>query len=187
MARAQNIRSAGFVILAVMLLQFLLAAVFLTDFMVDVLGLTVTPQSYTRRELIQLSAWFGLALGVVLNGYLLLHIMRRGAILERSAKAARGAFYQLMDARFNEWGLTPSERDVALMLVKGYSNGEIAGLFGKAEGTVKAQSNAVYRKAEVSGRVQLVSSFIEDMLGEQLVTLPDREPDAVQPPSSLQA
>ena len=72
-----------------------------------------------------------------------------------------------MHERFNAWGLTPAERDVALFAIKGLSTAEIAGLRGTSEGTVKAQSNAIYRKAGVSSRSQLLSLFIEDLLDEQ--------------------
>jgi len=34
------------------------------------------------------------------------------------------------------------------------------------EGTVKAQTNAIYRKAGVSGRPQLLSLFIEDLMDD---------------------
>ena len=41
-------------------------------------------------------------------------------------------------------------------------------LRGVSEGTVKAQTNAIYRKAGVSGRTQLLALFID-----QVVELPD--------------
>ena len=37
---------------------------------------------------------------------------------------------------------------------------------GTSEGTVKAQSNAIYRKAGVTGRTQLLSLFLEDLMGD---------------------
>ena len=42
---------------------------------------------------------------------------------------------------------------------------EMARLRDTSEGTVKAQTAAIYRKAEVTGRPQLLSLFIEDMMG----------------------
>ena len=63
-----------------------------------------------------------------------------------------------------EWGLSPAERDVALFAIKGLSTSEIAALRTTSEGTVKAQTAAIYRKAGVSGRPQLLSLFIEDLL-----------------------
>jgi DNA-binding CsgD family transcriptional regulator len=70
----------------------------------------------------------------------------------------------LLEERFVEWGLTPSERDVALFAIKGLSTAEIATLRSTSEGTVKAQTNAIYRKAGVSGRSQLLSLFIDDLM-----------------------
>ena len=46
---------------------------------------------------------------------------------------------------------------------------KIAELRNTREGTVKAQLNAIYRKAGVSGRPQLISIFIEELMGERLV------------------
>jgi DNA-binding CsgD family transcriptional regulator len=70
----------------------------------------------------------------------------------------------LLAQRFEEWALTPAERDVALFAIKGMSLAEIATLRATSEGTVKAQTAAIYRKAGVSGRPQLLSLFIEDLM-----------------------
>jgi len=58
----------------------------------------------------------------------------------------------------------PSEKDVALFAIKGMSTAEIATMRSTSEGTVKAQTNAIYRKAGVTGRSQLLSLFIEDLM-----------------------
>ena len=65
--------------------------------------------------------------------------------------------------------LTPSERDVAMLSIKGLSIADMAGLRETKEGTIKAQCNAVYRKAGVTGRPQLLSLFIEELMAESLV------------------
>lgn len=75
--------------------------------------------------------------------------------------------------QFSDWGLSRSEHDVAMLVIKGLSNGEIASVLGKSEGTVKAQCNAVFRKANVNGRPQLISGLIEDLLGEPMISGPD--------------
>ncbi|MBL9053073.1 MAG: helix-turn-helix transcriptional regulator, partial [Tabrizicola sp.] len=85
---------------------------------------------------------------------------------EERLRRASGAFAELLQERFAEWGLTASERDVALFAIKGMSTAEIAGLRSTSEGTVKAQTNAIYRKAGVSGRSQLLSLFIDDLMRE---------------------
>ncbi|MBP7000326.1 MAG: helix-turn-helix transcriptional regulator [Amaricoccus sp.] len=79
-------------------------------------------------------------------------------------KAASGAFAALVTETFAAWGLTPAEREVALLTLKGFSAAEIAALRGAREGTVRAQGAAVYRKAGVAGRAQLIAHFVDDLL-----------------------
>ena len=93
-------------------------------------------------------------------------------------RAASGAFYQLMEDRF-DWSLTPSERDVALLAIKGLSIAEIAEARQTKDGTIKAQSNAIYRKAGVSGRPQLLSLFIDELMGDGIIE--PRTADSVPP------
>jgi len=81
-----------------------------------------------------------------------------------SPGAASGAFLELLEESFARWSLTPSERDVALLAVKGLSIGEIARLRQTREGTDKAQCTAVYRKAGVNNRAQLLSLFVEELM-----------------------
>jgi hypothetical protein len=75
---------------------------------------------------------------------------------------------------------------VALFAIKGLSTQEIAALRATSEGTVKAQTNAIYRKAGVNGRPQLLSLFIEDLLdagappASVTPTPPDPVPDGAQ-------
>ncbi|NCO87576.1 MAG: helix-turn-helix transcriptional regulator [Rhodobacterales bacterium] len=94
--------------------------------------------------------------------------IRRGmAVLAVSAAMATA----ILNDRFDTWGLTPAERDVALFAIKGLSLQDIARLRATSEGTVKAQTNAIYRKAGVSGRSQLLSLFIDDLMEPQAPAL----------------
>ena len=79
-------------------------------------------------------------------------------------RVATGAFAELLEETFAGWGLTAAEREVAFLAIKGFSVEEIAGLREARSGTVRAQCAAVYRKAGVSGRAQLLSHFIDDLL-----------------------
>ncbi len=113
---------------------------------------------------VELVAALGLLLGIVVLGLELRRLLDRHARMAATIRVASGAFHELLEQRFTEWNLTPAERDVALLLVKGLSLAEIAGLRNSAEGTVKAHCNKVYGKAGVSGRTQLVSLFLEDLM-----------------------
>ncbi|PRX37570.1 regulatory protein, luxR family [Meinhardsimonia xiamenensis] len=119
----------------------------------------------TVREPIEIGAPLGLVLGVVLGAIALQRTLKLNRRMQAQIDAASAAFHALMQQRFDEWGLTPAERDVAFLALKGCSIAEIARLRETSEGTVKAQTNAIYRKAGVSGRAQLLSLFLDDLMG----------------------
>jgi DNA-binding CsgD family transcriptional regulator len=137
---------------------------FVWDILAGIVGLPRRPLSWRMREIMEMGAAVGLVLGVVLGAVLLVTTLRQNRSMETQLRQASGAFAELLEERFRAWGLTPSERDVAWFTIKGLSIAEIARLRQTSEGTVKAQSNAIYRKAGVSGRAQLVSLCIEDLI-----------------------
>jgi DNA-binding CsgD family transcriptional regulator len=155
-------RAAPFI--AIFVVQVLCAFFFVSDILSSIIGFQSSPISWEMRELLEIGAAIGLILGVVLGGLMLRRALRERHKAEEQLRRASGAFMGLLEERFGEWGLTPSEKDVALFAIKGMSTAEIASLRTTSEGTVKAQTNAIYRKAGVSGRSQLLSLFIEDLM-----------------------
>jgi len=85
---------------------------------------------------------------------------------ERSKKFIEG-LSESIDHQLVQWKLTRSEKEVAFMLLKGYSLKEVARLRNTTEKTARAQSAAIYAKAGVSGRSQLSAFFLEDLLVPQ--------------------
>lgn len=61
--------------------------------------------------------------------------------------------------------LSPAERQIALLLLKGLSHKEIAQIRLVSETTVRQQARSLYRKAGLSGRNDLAAFFLEDLLG----------------------
>ncbi len=151
------------ILIVVLAVQAICAALYLVNLFSAITGLRPFP--WMVNELIELGAALGLLLGLVYGGLLLRRTLQHNAKIERQLQAASGAFMELLEERFEDWGLTPAERDVALFAIKGLSTAEIAVLRETSEGTVKAQTNAIYRKAGVSGRPQLLSLFIEELMG----------------------
>ena len=152
------------VIAVILLVQVLCAFFFVSEILASVLGIAYQPLDWAFVELIEIGAAIGLILGVVLGGFALRESFRRTHRAEEALRRASTAFMEVLEERFADWGLTPAERDVALFAIKGMSTQEIATLRSTSEGTVKAQTNAIYRKAGVSGRPQLLSLFIEDLM-----------------------
>jgi DNA-binding CsgD family transcriptional regulator len=147
-----------------LVLQVFCTIFFVFDSVLDAMGLNEAP--FARGTQI-----FEYAMTVMLLGSLVLTVLglrelsRRHAQMEQQLQAAAGAFEAVMDKQFEEWRLTPSEADVARLAIKGLSVAEMAAVRGSKEGTIKAQSASVYRKAGVSGRLQLISLFVEDLMG----------------------
>lgn len=154
------------IVIGIVTVQAIFSVFFVSDIMLTVLGLRATPVSWQTRELLEIGAALGLILGVVLGGVALRRSIRERHLAEEKLRRASSAFRDLLNERFDDWGLTPAERDVALFAIKGLSTQEIAALRTTSEGTVKAQTNAIYRKAGVSGRPQLLSLFIEDLMDD---------------------
>lgn len=131
-------------------------------FLNDVLG-DLRRDGFALALVLEVVANLTLMGAVVIEGWLMRQMIRAQARSEHALSVARGALADVVDERLRHWGLTPAEAEVALFTLKGYSIAEVAGLRGSSEGTVKSHLNAVYRKAGVSGRAQLVALFVEDL------------------------
>lgn len=69
-----------------------------------------------------------------------------------------------LDRQFQRWLLSPAEREVALLILKGLSHKEIAAVRSISEATARQQARAIYKKAGLSGRNDLAAFFLEDLL-----------------------
>lgn len=82
----------------------------------------------------------------------------------RSARSLLEGLGRAIDEQFRKWELTPSEREVALHLLKGRSHKRIARLTDRSERTVRQHAVAVYRKGGLAGRAELAGFFLEDLM-----------------------
>ena len=158
-------------LVGLIMFQILTTVFFLVDITRDMVAAGAA--SLTNLQLLpELGAVIGLAIGIVVETRVLMGLLRRQAQMARDLGVAAGALNDLMEDYFRSWSLTPSEQDVAAFTIKGYSIAEIAGFRKSAEGTVKTHLNAIYRKAGVAGRAQLVSLLVEDLLRTPLIGVP---------------
>lgn len=156
-----------------LLLYLIFAGVFLVDIILD--RQAGVPQIHIIHEFVL----FALAMmAAIWQSYLL---VKRGKLLsstlklydqalkdhenwknmsKNSAKEIRG----LIDMQLESWTLSASEKDVAILLIKGLTMKEIAQLRGTHEKTVRQQATNIYKKSSLTGRNELSAFFLEDIL-----------------------
>lgn len=94
-----------------------------------------------------------------------LHASSREATRYREeARALLAGLSEVIDRQLDDWALTPAEKEVALLMLKGLSHREIAEVRSTSEATARQQARHVYRKAGLSGRTELAAFFLEDLL-----------------------
>ncbi len=146
---------------AIIVLQALCAMFFVGDVLVD---LSHGDHLDDLHLILEAAAALALSAGVIYLMRELRDLINRMASMELGIRAARGEMALLIDAFFDQWRLTPSEREIALLVLKGIDNDSIAKMRGTAQGTVRAQCTRIYAKAQVDGRAQLLSVFMEELL-----------------------
>ncbi|WP_457645432.1 helix-turn-helix transcriptional regulator [Profundibacter sp.] len=145
-------------------LQMLCGAYFLWEILASVLGLPVIPLRWEQREIVEIGATLGLLLGSLMGVALAITARREMRRAKRAQRLTAGQFTDVVREYFAKLGLTPAETEVAWYILKGMSVSEIAQLRNTREGTVKTQGTAIYKKAGVNGKSQLMSLLVEDLL-----------------------
>ncbi len=116
--------------------------------------------------IVEVVVTMALVLGIVFGAFALRRTVKLLRAQDQALQVARGALSDVIETQFKAWALTPAERDVGLLALKGLDVAEIAQLRGAAQGTVRAQLTRIYSKAGVSGRAQFAAFFVEDLLGQ---------------------
>ena len=81
-----------------------------------------------------------------------------------SAERSLHGLAAAIDDQLARWGLTPAEREVALLLLKGKSHKAIAYETGRSERTIRQHAVTVYQKSGLAGRAELAAYFLEDLV-----------------------
>lgn len=81
---------------------------------------------------------------------------------DRAQRALEG-FSAAVDEQFRAWELTPSEREVAFLLLKGNTHKQVAHATGRSDRTVRQHAGMVYQKAGLSSRAELAAFFMKEV------------------------
>lgn len=150
--------------------QALCATWFLGDVLAELPELWLNPVHQIPEAVAVLLLWAG----TVLGARKIIAVLRQRDAMAARLNTATRAFQELVEEALARWDVTEAERDVAILTLKGLSIAEIADARGTRPGTVRAQSVALYRKAGVSNRLQLLSLFMDDLAAGLDLAHPDR-------------
>ena len=87
-----------------------------------------------------------------------------GESWRREARSLVAGLGVAIEKQFETWGLSAAEREIGLLMLKGFSHKEIAAFRGTTDATVRHQAKAVYQKAGVESRTAFCAFFLEDLL-----------------------
>ena len=82
----------------------------------------------------------------------------------QSDQANEASFQKAVDEQFTAWRFTSSEKEVAMLLLRGLSVKEIADVRHVQEKTVHNQLATIYDKSQLFGRHIFAARFFEDLL-----------------------
>jgi DNA-binding NarL/FixJ family response regulator len=84
--------------------------------------------------------------------------------ISQEMKSARHEYSGVIQTQFLQWSLTPSEQEVAMLLLKGLTFKEISAIRNTKEKTVRQQASDIYSKSNVEGRHEFAAWFLEDFM-----------------------
>ncbi|NQV83132.1 MAG: LuxR family transcriptional regulator [Rhodospirillales bacterium] len=179
--KAFEVRSlvVSFVVIAISEIFFLL------DVSADIFHIDIAAP-WIDHNVLEFVSTVALAFALLVIGWQIRRLLREHREARASIQVASGELLAVIYAKFDAWELTPSEREIALLLIKGLSVREISEIRDTRPGTVKSQSSAVYQKAGVKGRNELAAYFVEDLLaGENILPMPTVFPKPGSHPGDL--
>jgi len=149
---------------------------FLIDVMADLFRIDIDT-TWIDHDKIELFSTVVLGFALALIGKEILRLLSEHKQAQDSIDVAKGELLAVIKRHFEDWKFTRSESEVALFLIKGLSTKEIADIRQTKAGTVKSQTNSIYSKAEVKGRNELVTYFVEDLLTNENIFEKEKDND----------
>ncbi len=136
-------------------------AFFVYDLVYDALYEDAFPSYHFFIELL---VFFAVSAVLLIGISDVLRLRRRLSREEQRNDMFSRALAQSIDLQMDEWKMTPSEKEVAWFIIKGYRFSEIARARGVKATTSRLQATSIYAKAGVSGRSEFVAEIIQSLM-----------------------
>ncbi|TGL44792.1 helix-turn-helix transcriptional regulator [Leptospira perdikensis] len=76
-------------------------------------------------------------------------------------------FWAEAKAQMEEWKLSEAETEIAILLLRGFSQKQIAAVRKKSLRTIENQTAAIYEKSSMRGKLEFISYFLTPLLPEE--------------------
>ena len=77
------------------------------------------------------------------------------------------SFYESIQKEFKNWNFTGTEREISILILRGLSNQQIAGLRGKSLKTIENQTFSIFQKSGTTGKLEFIAYFLSPLLPEE--------------------
>jgi DNA-binding CsgD family transcriptional regulator len=84
---------------------------------------------------------------------------------QATAEEALQSMRAAVEAQMDRWSLTPTEREIAFLLLQGVGHRQIAERTGRSERTVRQHAVSIYDKSGLDGRAALAGFFLQGLSG----------------------
>lgn len=115
---------------------------------------------------IEIIAVFAMILATVMAVISYLNLRKFAVGQSKVTNAIQTGFDRILVEKFESWKLTKSERDIALLAIRGLPVTAIAEHRETKEATVNVHLHNVYSKAGVGSRAELLASIMDELLSE---------------------
>lgn len=85
----------------------------------------------------------------------------------RILKDPEKGFWKEAKEQMEEWKLTEAEMEIAAMLLRGFSQKQIAAVRKKSLRTIENQTASIYEKSSMRGKLEFISYFLTPLLPEE--------------------
>lgn len=76
-------------------------------------------------------------------------------------------FWESILKEFQNWNFTEAEKEISVLILRGLSNQQIAGLRGKSLKTIENQTFSIYQKSGTTGKLEFIAYFLSPLLPEE--------------------
>lgn len=83
---------------------------------------------------------------------------------EKNVEKLKQELSVVIKEQFQSWGFTNAEKEVAWLILKGFSYNDISIIRKVSEKTINQQAGNIFKKSSAKNRHEFISGFIEDLL-----------------------